>query len=804
MRIALLVLVLLFVTVAISGCVLYNSVAAGLPDPSKPVHGTEQSTRITDRNGALITELFTDQNRTNVALGDIPLVMRNAIIATEDQRYYQHQGIDFLGMLRAGYNDVLGGRAAQGGSTITQQYVKKAFLTPDKTLKRKISEAVLAYRVEKAYSKDKILEMYLNTIYFGHGAYGVSTAAETFFGKPLSAITAPEAAVLAGVVKSPANYSPYLQPASAKRRRDTVLMQMRDQGYIKPAAYAAAVASPIAVVPLKRGSKVAPYFVEYVRDQLVKQYGSDLVYRGGLKVKTTLDLKLQSAAEDSAARALNKAGDPSAAVVTLDPKTGAILAMVGGRDFANQQYNVVTQGHRQPGSAFKPFVLATALDQGVSPEQSFESGPVSLTVPGSTTPWSVTGASGGKTGPLRLRLATWDSVNSVYAQLVMQVGADKVAATAKAMGISTPITAVPAIALGGLKEGVTPLEMATSYGTLANGGTRMDPFGVLEVKDSTGKVISTAKPAGTKALDPAVAYLTTDILRGVMAQGTGKSAQIGRPAAGKTGTTQEYRDAWFVGYTPDLVTAVWVGYPDAQRAMTSVHGMKVTGGSFPAQIWQSFMKIASASLPKSDFARPAGLVDGTYCQDSGLKATQYCPRPANGLFIESKLPADCTLHVAPVTITVPNLVGLTKDAAIAALAKVTLPFKVVERDVKGATPGTVTEQDQKAGAAVPPGTIVTFTVAATVKLKSKPPVAAFTWSPKNAKVGQAIAFDAGTSTDDVGITKYVWEFDAGQRDTTSGKAASHLFPTAGAYDVILWVTDADGQTSSVTVKVQVQ
>ena len=801
MRIALLVLALMFVTLAVSGCVLYNSLSASLPDPSKPLRGTEQSTRITDRNGALITELFTDQNRTNMTLKDIPPVMRNAIIATEDQRYYQHQGVDFLGMLRAGFNDVIGGRAAQGGSTITQQYVKKAFLTPDKTLKRKISEAVLAYRVEKTYSKDKILEMYLNTIYFGHGAYGVSTAAETFFGKPLSDITAPEAAVLAGVVKSPANYSPYLQPASAKRRRDTVLMQMRDQGYIKPAEYAAAVAAPIAVVPLKRGSKVAPYFVEYVRDQLVKQYGSDLVYRGGLKVTTTLDLKLQSAAEDSAAKALNKAGDPSAAVVTLDTKTGAILAMVGGRDFANQQYNVVTQGHRQPGSAFKPFVLATALEQGVSPEQPFESGPVSLAVPGGTTPWSVTGASGGKTGPLRLRLATWDSVNSVYAQLIMQVGADKVAETAKAMGISTPITAVPAIALGGLKEGVTPLEMATSYGTLANGGTRMEPFGVLEVKDTSGKVLSTAKPAGTKALDPAVAYLTTDILKGVMAQGTGKSAQIGRPAAGKTGTTQEYHDAWFVGYTPDLVTAVWVGYPDAQRAMTSVHGMKVTGGSFPAQIWQSFMKVASASLPKSDFARPAGLVDFTYCQDSGLKATTYCPRPATGLFIESKLPVDCTLHTAPVTITVPNLVGLTKDAAMAALAKASLPFKIVEKDVKGATPGTVTDQDQTVGAAVPRGTVVTLTVATAGKQKSKPPVAAFTWSPKS---GQVIAFDAGTSTDAVGITKYVWEFDAGQRDTTSGKITSHAYPTAGAYNVTLSVTDADGQTNSVTLKVQVQ
>ncbi len=802
MRIALLILALLLATLAVSGCVVYNSIASGLPDPSKPLRGTEQSTRITDRNGALIIDLFTDQNRTNVALKDIPPVMRNAIIATEDQRYYQHQGIDLLGMMRAGFNDVVGGRAAQGGSTITQQYVKKAFLTPDKTLKRKISEAVLAYRVEKTYSKDKILEMYLNTIYFGHGAYGVSTAAETFFGKPLSAITAPEAAVLAGVVKSPANYSPYLQPASAKRRRDTVLMQMRDQGYLKTAEYAAAIATPIAVVPLKRGSKVAPYFVEYVRDQLVKQYGSDLVYRGGLKVKTTLDLGLQAAAESSVAKALNKPGDPSAAVVTIDPKTGAILAMVGGRDFASQQYNVVTQGHRQPGSAFKPFVLATALGQGVSPEQAFESGPVSLAVPGGSGPWNVTGVSGGGGGPLRLRLATWESVNSVFAQLILQVGADKVAATAKAMGIATPITAVPAIALGGLKEGVTPLEMAASYGTLSNGGTRMDPFGVLEVRDTSGKVISTAKPAGTKALDPTVAYLTTDMLRGVMASGTGKSAQIGRPAAGKTGTTQEYRDAWFVGYTPDLVTAVWVGYPDAQRAMTSVHGMKVTGGSFPAQIWQSFMKVASAPFPKSDFQRPAGLVDVTYCLDSGGNATPYCPKTATGLFIADKLPADCTLHKAPVTVTVPNLVGMTKDAALAALSKLALPSKVIEKVVPGAKAGTVTEQDPKAGGSVPPSTVVTVVVVGIAK--NKPPVALFAWLPKHGKPGDVMAFDASGSTGDAVITKYEWDFGDGQKDSTSGKAVSHTYAAAGAYKVLLKVTDTDGQTGSVSIEVKIQ
>ena len=706
-------------TLAVSGCVLYSSVSASLPDPSKPLRGTEQSTRITDRNGAVITELFTDQNRTNVTLKDIPPVMRNAIVATEDQRYYQHQGVDFLGTLRAAFADVLGGRASQGGSTITQQYVKKAFLTPDKTLKRKLAEAVLAFRVEQAYSKDKILEMYLNTIYFGHGAYGVSTAAETFFGKPLSALTAPEAAVLAGVVKSPANYSPYLQPASAKRRRDTVLMQMRDQGYLTPAGYAAAIATPIVVAPLKRGSKVAPYFVEYVRDQLVKQYGSDLVYRGGLKVTTTLDLGLQAAAENAVAKALSKPGDPSAALVTTDPKTGAILAMVGGRDFANQQYNVVTQGHRQPGSAFKPFVLATALDQGVSPEQVFESGPVKLDVPGSGQ-WSVTGASGNRSGPMRLRAATWDSVNAVFAQLIMQVGADKVAATAKTMGISTPITAVPAIALGGLKEGVTPLEMAAAYGTLANGGTRMEPFGVLEVRDGSGKVLSRAKPAGTKAIDPAVAYLTTDILKGVMAQGTGKPAQIGRPAAGKTGTTQEYRDAWFAGYTPDLTTVVWVGYPDAQKAMASVHGIKVTGGSFPAQIWQTFMKVASAPFPKNDFQRPSGLIEMTYCQDSGGKATQYCPRTATGLFLAAKLPADCPLHKAPTTVTVPNLVGMKKDAATAALTKLALLFKVVEKDVAGATPGTVTGQDPKADSAVPISTVVTVTVATSGKQPPAP------------------------------------------------------------------------------------
>ncbi|MDP2300016.1 MAG: penicillin-binding transpeptidase domain-containing protein, partial [Actinomycetota bacterium] len=377
----------------------------------------------------------------------------------------------------------------------------------------------------------------------------------------------------------------------------------------------------------------APYFVEWVKQNLIDQYGPDAVFKGGLRVKTTVDPATQTAAETAITSILDREDDPSAAIVAIDPATGEVLAMVGGKDFNAQQFNVAVQGLRQPGSSFKAFVLASALEQGVSPEKAYESRAAQFAIPGGQT-WKVTGSSAG--GPMRLRVATEKSINAVFAQVILEIGADKVADTATRMGITTPINAVPAIALG--SQEVTPLEMASAYGTFANGGVHVPPHGIVEVADVTGEVLFTADAQGTEAITPAVAYLVTDMLRGVISKGTGTAAKIGRPAAGKTGTTQAYRDAWFVGYTPDLVAAVWMGDPEAQTEMTNVHGKKVTGGSFPAQIWAAFMKAALKDVKAAEFNRPPGLTTESICLESGQKAGEFCTSKASALFLSAHPP----------------------------------------------------------------------------------------------------------------------------------------------------------------------
>jgi len=482
--------------------------------------------------------------------------------------------------------------------------------------------------------------------------------------------------------------------------------------------------------------------------------------------------------------------------VAIDPKTGQILAMVGGRDFATQQYNAAVQGRRQSGSSFKPFVLVAALEDGVSPEQTFESSAIKIPLPNGQT-WSVTGH--GK-GPVRLRAATAASINSVFAQLIMQIGPERVVKAATSMGITTKITPVPAVALGGMREGVSPLEMASAYGTLANGGTHAKPFGIASVKDGTGKDLFTAATSSTKAIAPAVAYLTTDILKGVIKSGTGTKAAIGRPAAGKTGTTQENSDAWFVGYTPQLVAAVWVGHPGSMKPMNNVHGIKVTGGTFPAQIWASFMKAALAPLPKDDFKKPAGLTTAQICMESGGIATPFCPKKGSGLFLDGKLPKSCPIHGTPTEITIPSVTGMLKQDAIAILEKALLKYAVQEKEAPGVTPGTVFDQDPKAGSKGTTQTVVTIVVSSGTAA-DKPPVPLFDWTPKPPAAATPVKIDAAASTDDGTITKYVWEFGDGVKDTTSGKVASHKYAAPGTFDVTLWLTDDAGHTVSLTKKI---
>lgn len=802
LRIALLLVALALLALGVTGCVVFNNVAGNLPDPTKPLNGTDLTTRVVDRNGKVITDLFAEQNRQFVALKDIPTSLRDAVIATEDQRYYEHPGVDLIGLLRAVVVDIKAGAKVQGGSTITQQYVKQAFVGDETSLRRKISEAILAYRLEQQYSKDQILEMYLNTIYFGHGSYGVQTASQAYFGKAVGKLSVAQSATLAGVIKSPARYSPYLDPTAANARRDIVLGQMRDQGYIDATTYQDAVADPIKTTGLKRGSKIAPYFVEYLKTQLVALYGEDAVYRGGLRVTTTLDLKAQKAAENAVASALNRKSDPSAALVSIDPKTGQIIAMVGGRDFTKQQYNVAVQGHRQSGSAFKPFVLVAALAAGISPEQTYKANSTRLRIPGGQT-WSVAGEPG-YSGLMRLRLATWHSINPVFAQLVLKVGASEVVNTAHDMGIATKITPVPAVALGGMKEGVTPLEMASAYATLADGGMHAKPVGILKVTDKDGKVLFAAKTESKRAIDAAVSYLATDILRGVIQHGTGTAAAIGRPAAGKTGTTQNNADAWFVGYTPDLATAVWVGYADSQRPMTSVHGIRVTGGSFPARIWASFMRSTLADRPAAQFKRPSGLTDAKICLQSGGAATPLCPTTDSAIFLAGHTPGPCKLHTTAIGLKMPNLVGKTKLDALAALAKLSLKYTVVQQDVPGVASGMVAAQTPAKGSVITSATAVTITVATGGTGGNRPPTAAFSWSPTTPSANANVRFDAGASTDDGTIVKWVWESSDGWKDSSSGKTATHRFAAPNDYSVTLWITDDRGTVVSLTKQITVK
>jgi penicillin-binding protein 1A len=585
-------------------------------------------------DGSVLAEWHGEQDRKVVPLSQVPKVMRDAVVASEDERFFEHDGVDSGAVLAA-----LRGTPSNGGrgaSTITLQLVRLLFSdTGASGFTQKVRQALMAYQIEARTSKERVLEAYLNMVYFGNGRYGVESAARGYFGKPASALTLPEAALLAGVIRSPSRFSPTVDPTLARDRRNTVLTRMRDLGMISSEDEVAAARSEVAVTsPASDTAKTAPYFVEYVKQLLIDELGSLKVFTGGLRVYTTLVPGAQRAAEQAVASVLGAPTDPESALVALDPATGRIVAMVGGRDFATAQYNLAVQGRRQPGSAFKPFVLVAALENGVSPDRTFDTSPYTVKVKDGY--WRVENYENAFTqGRLTLRAATDWSVNAVYARLIMEVGPEKVVDVAKRMGITSPLEPNPAIALGGLSRGVSPLEMASAFGTLASGGMRVEPTAITKVTDDAGKVVLEPKPAPKRALEQGVAAQASQMLGDVVARGTGSASAIGRWSAGKTGTTQSYRDAWFVGYTGGLTAAVWVGFREAQVDMVNVRGIRVTGGSFPATIWSRF---ASAALPALEGAtvpvqaegtageeEASGLVSVRICRDTFLKANPRCP-----------------------------------------------------------------------------------------------------------------------------------------------------------------------------------
>ena len=561
-----------------------------------------------------LAKLTGAQNRILDESNEISPNVKNAVIAIEDKRFYEHSGVDYRGIARAVVEDVLRQRAAQGASTITQQFVKNVLEAQgSRTVFQKLREAALAYHLERQWTKDKILTQYLNTIYFGNGAYGIESAARTYFGadtvydphavKRATNLQPWQAAYIAGMIASPSAYDPVQHPVASHARMNLVLLNMLQQGMINRGQYDEQknfYVNPKRVRPPRPDSRV-PYFSSWVTQQLLDRYHSTgLVFGGGLKVTTSLDSDLQAAAEQAITGRLAGIG-PSASLVAIDNKTGEVKAMVGGSDFERRPFNLATNGHRQPGSSFKPFTLIGALEDGVSPGRTFASSPHCWSVPHSKgekfCPKNYNDAYAGVT---TLTGATVNSDNSVYSQLGIDiVGTNKIARVAHLMGVRTPLSRNYAMILGGLQEGVTPLEMAYAYSTLANNGERVwgtmgptarSPVAIEKVLDPDGHTRDQNHIRHTRVIPYGVAQTAKGILSQVITSGTGKAAQIGEFAAGKTGTTENYGDAWFVGFNKDLTVAVWVGYPDKLRPMlTEYHGQPVAGGTFPAEIWHDFM-----------------------------------------------------------------------------------------------------------------------------------------------------------------------------------------------------------------------
>ncbi len=555
-----------------------------------------QNTRIYDKNKKLLGIIAGETNRTVVRSSRIPQVLKDATVAIEDKRFYEHDGVDYYRLVGAAVRDVQSRSASQGGSTITMQLIKNLY-DPEagRTLSKKVEEAYLAFQYEKKYTKDEILTKYLNGVFYGQNAIGVQAASLTYFDKDVSEINLSQAALLAGLPQAPSSYNPFANPDDARARRNLVLDQMSDQGYISDELARRAKLSGIS---LKRGTaykrKREEYFFEYVRQVLIDKYGEKRVQQGGFKVYTTIDPALQSAARRSIKENLSNDDDPDAAVVMIDSKKGYIRAMASSQRFSSDnQFNLATQALRQPGSTFKTFALTEAVRQGINPFTTLYGSKRLKFVDDSYGPIDVSTYSNSYRGAIPVASALLSSDNSVFQQLTLDVGPDKLIKTAYDMGIPKE-RELPDVASIGLGSGeVTPLDMATAYSPLSNGGFRVEPRAISRVVKSNGDV-NVFAPERTRIFDDGVSYEVSRILQNNVTGGTGVGAQIGVPAAGKTGTTEDFVDAWFVGYTPAYSTAVWVGYPNSdgvKRSMYNVHGIAVAGGSFPASIWGDFMRV---------------------------------------------------------------------------------------------------------------------------------------------------------------------------------------------------------------------
>ena len=623
------------------------------------------ATEVYDRNGELLFQFFVER-RLPVSLNEVPESLIKAFIALEDHRFYQHWGVSLRDIIRAIFINLKKMRKVQGASTITQQLARNMFLTQERTVKRKLEEAILAIKIERAFSKDEILEKYLNQIYFGHGVYGVAAASKFYFGKDVRELNLAEAALLVGIPRSPLLYSPFRNFERSKRRQELILKIMFKRGFISEETYRAALNTEIVLSHERKkelGNKVASYFMETVRRYVSERYGDEFLYTSGGKIFTTLDKNMQIVAEEVMENTLRELEERyniqprredyesdtlkppkyiQAALVTLENHTGKILVLIGGRDYKESQFNRAIQAMRQPGSAFKAFVYTAAIDNGYNPSDPILDIPVAIVGMGEDGIWYPENYDNTYMGEISLRTALARSRNLATINLILEIGPSTVAEYARRMGIKSSIPPYPSIAIG--SASLSLLEITRGYATIANYGVKTTPYFIEKITDADGNTLEESTPRSEVVLDSVTSYIMINMLQSVFEEGTAKTAKsiynFDKPAGGKTGTTDEYHDAWFIGFTPDLVTGVWVGF-DSLR--TIVEG--ATGAKFALPIWAKFMKNVTGDDTLSDFVIPQGVVFAEVCASSGLLWTPYCPQKRIEVFREGNEPQDyCNIH----------------------------------------------------------------------------------------------------------------------------------------------------------------
>lgn len=611
------------------GVVVFR-ISKTLPDVSTiSTYIPAETTKIYSVDGEILAELHREENRILIPIERISPILSKTVIALEDTDFYKHNGINPKAIMRALYKDIKARAFVEGGSTLTQQLAKNLFLTKRKKISRKLAEAVLAIQIEQQYTKTEILEMYLNQVYWGHNSYGIESAAKLYFGKTALELTLAESAMLVGMLKGPELYSPYKNMAGSKKRQKMVLNRMRKLEFITPEEADAAYEQPIQLAGRKKLRYKAPYFTAYIIKQLEEMYGTEETYTAGMKVYTSLNYRWQKAAEQTVEKYLDIATKPNwvggekvpslnyrqAAILALEPSTGYIRTMVGGSEFLTTMFNRTTQAKRQPGSSFKPFVYLAALDKGFSPGSIVDDSPVTFnTIEG---PYSPSNYNKQFSGKIPMRKALEKSINVVSIKLNDLVGPHHIVKTARKLGIQSPMKPVLSLPLGANE--VSMMELTSAYGVIANRGRRVEPSAILRIEDRDGSPLYQHKIEEDVVFERNKIDALVEMMTGIVKFGTGKNAKLPRPSAGKTGTTSDYKDAWYVGFIPQLVAAAWIGNDDNEPMY------RMTGGGIPASMWREFMKAATKDIPAQRFPRPRGMVSREINWDTGLLANEFSP-----------------------------------------------------------------------------------------------------------------------------------------------------------------------------------